>query len=149
MQELKAIITYDKFGILDKKQLDEWLNNHHQNRKDISNLNQYKNRKQLYQTLLPDFKETSPENIDLLLSTLATICQNYLDGKYNEQEICKSIDNFYAQCDEEVFSIFPNATTIRAFWNLHELRTLQTDQFPEYRFQIKTLCQTITTSIQT
>ena len=150
LELLKKLMTFDHYNLFDKEEFELWLSESKTVLEvdvfQYGNLNNYKNREQLYREILlkedVNFDEISKSNSKYLKNVLKNYCLKYLKGAYTEIEFCKALSFFYGNCHMDFFDNL-DTNLSKIFWNLHEFTELNKQELKSWKNQIIRECKNL------
>lgn len=144
--ELCQIRAFDFFNLFSKSDLERWLDEHRLEIKtevyQFGNLNIYKNREKLFNSLYREFELKLTDDYDksIIENAIIEYAKRFINGIDSIDVLGKNISNFSAY--SELFKKIENRLS-RHFWELHELSELRFDEIGNWRPQATRICKSI------
>lgn len=144
--ELRKIRAFDYFNLLEKEELESWLN---RNKNAIStqyyqfgNLKVYSNRKVLFDNLFKELNIETTEYYDksIFEKAIVRFAERYMNEEDSILKFGNNISNFGAYIDQ-MSGI--NVELYNHFYDLKELSELRFDTIENWQEEVTRICKTI------
>jgi len=150
LKKLKALETFDFYGLHDERLFNEWLK---VNSEELGlhvyrfgNLKVFRNRRELYASIFNesefDFPIQSRVNFENQISVFKRICTNFHEMKISELELIEQIASVWANCEWDVAEEFP-IETMRAIWSLYDFSSVRPNDLAIYRTDLLRLSKVV------